>query len=206
MLTRRRLHGPAVIALVRPLSPFLPFLPLLPLLPLFAALTCTAALAQAGHAHVHGAVALDIVVEAKTLTLRLEAPQDSLLGHERIPRTAAEQLAAAALLKRLADGARLFPLPADRACQLTSAEVEAPLLQAGAKALAASAATAGEHIEVAASWRFDCGRTDAWRSLDLGALLDAFPRIQRISALIAVPAGQHKAALRRPARVLAWGR
>ncbi len=173
-----------------------------PLLPLFALLISAAALAQPGHAHVHGAVALDIVVEAKTLTLRLEAPQDSLLGHERAPRTAAEQQAAAALLKRLADGARLFPLPADRACRLASAEVDAPLLQAGAPA----AAKAGEHAEVQASWRFDCSRTDAWRSLDLGALLDAFPRIQRISAQVALPAGQHKAELRRPARVLAWGR
>jgi hypothetical protein len=171
-----------------------------PLLPLFALLACTAALAQAGHAHVHGAVALDIVVEAKSLSLRLQAPQDSLLGHERVPRSAAEQQAAAALLKRLADGARLFPLPADRSCTLASAEVEAPRLQPGAKA------AAGAHAEVEASWRFDCARTDAWRSLDLSALLDAFPRIQRVSAQVAGPSGQHKAELRRPARVLAWDR
>lgn len=171
-----------------------------PLLPLFALLACTAALAQAGHAHVHGAVALDIVVDAKTLTLRLDAPQDSLLGHERVPRTADEQQAAAALLKQLADGARLFALPADRACTLASTDIDAPLLRPGAKA------TAGEHAEVEASWHFDCARTDGWRTLDLGALLDAFPRIQRISAQVALPAGQYKAALRRPARVLAWGR
>jgi hypothetical protein len=148
---------------------------------------------------VHGAVTLDIVIEARTLTLRLDAPQDSLLGHERVPRTAAEQQAAAALMKRLADGARLFPLPADRACRLASAEIEAPQLQAGA-------AKADAHADVEASWRFDCARTDDWRSLDLGALLDAFARIQRISAQVAGPDGQHKAELRRPARVLAWGR
>lgn len=188
MLDRRHLLCVTVIA-----SPRL-------MLPLFALLASTAALGQAGHAHVHGAVALDIVVEAGSLTLRLEAPQDSLLGHERVPRTAAEQQAAAALLKRLADGARLFPLPADRACKLASTEVEAPRLQAGAQA------TAGGHAEVEASWRFDCTRTDAWRTLDLGALLDAFPRIQRVSAQVALPAGQYKAELRRPARELAWGR
>ena len=187
---------PAVTALVRPLLPW------------FALLACAAALAQAGHAHVHGAVAFDIVVEAKTLTLRLEAPQDSLLGHERVPGTAAEQQAASALLKRLADGARLFPLPADRACRLVSAELEAPLLQAGTPAgtNAAAPAAAADHAEVEARWRFDCARTDGWRSLDLGALLDAFPRIQRISAQVVVPAGQYKAELRRPTRVLAWGR
>lgn len=171
-----------------------------PLLPLLALLACATAAAQSGHAHVHGAVALEVVVEAKGLTLRLEAPQDSLLGHERVPRTAAEQQAAAALLKRLADGASLFPLPADRSCRLASAAVEAPLLQPGAQA------AAGGHAEVEAEWRFDCARTDGWRSLDLGPLLDAFPRIQRISAQVALPAGQHKATLRRPARVLVWGR
>ena len=184
-------------ALVRPLlSPLSP----LSLLPLLAALACATAAAQAGHAHVHGAVVLDIVVEAKSLTLRLAAPQDSLLGHERVPRTAAEQQAAAALLKRLADGASLVPLPPDKACKLVSAEVEAPLLQAGAKAVA------GGHAEVEVTWRFDCSHTEGWRSIDLGPLLDAFPRIQRISAQLALPAGQHKAELRRPARVLAWGR
>ena len=199
MLTRHLLLRLAVTAFVRPL---------LPLLALFAALPSTDALAQAGRAqaHVHGAVALDIVVEAKSLTLRLQAPQDSLLGHERVPRTAAEQQAAATLLTRLADGARLLPLPVDRACRLASAEVEAPLLQVGAKATAAGAATAGEHAEVTVHWRFDCSRTGGWRSLDLGPLLDAFPRVQRISAQVVLPAGQHQAELRRPARVLAWGR
>ena len=195
-LARLNLPRPAVTAPVRPL------LSLLSLLPALAALACATAAAQAGHAHahVHGAVVLDIVVEAKSLTLRLQAPQDSLLGHERVPRTAAEQQAAAALLKRLADGASLLPLPADKACKLVSAELEAPLLQAGSKAVA------GEHAAVEASWRFDCAGTDGWRSLDLGPLLDAFARIQRISAQVVLPAGQHKAELRRPARVLVWGR
>ena len=201
MLARRYLPRLAVIALVRPL---------LSLFALLALLASTAALAPAGHAqvqvHVHGAVALDIVVEARSLTVRLQAPQDSLLGHERVPRTAAEQQAAAALLTRLADGARLLPLPADRACRLASAEVEAPLLQMGARAAAGGAGTAGKHAEVAVNWRFDCSRTDGWRSLDLGPLLDAFPRVQRISAQVVLPAGQHQAELRRPARVLAWVR
>lgn len=171
-----------------------------PLSPLIAALACTGALAQAGHAHVHGAVALDIVIEPGVLSLRLEAPQDSLLGHERVPRGAAETQAAQALLKRLQDGGRLFPLPADRQCRLAGAEIDAPLLQPGAKA------DPGGHAEVAASYRFECARTEGLRTLDLGALLDAFGRIQRVSAQVAGPGGQAKAELRRPARTLAWGR
>jgi len=174
----------------------------------------SAAWAQAGHAHVHGEVALEISIEARSVGLRLEAPQDSLLGHERTPRTAAELRAAAALIKRLQGGAALFGLPAGLGCTLASAEIDAPQLQpaaapkaaATAKATAPPTAAADSHAEIAASYRFDCARTDGLRSLDLGALMDAFPRIQRIGAQVAGPAGQHQAQLRRPARVLAWGR
>ena len=158
--------------------------------------------AQAGHAHVHGEVALEIGIEARSVGLRLAAPQDSLLGHERTPRTAAELQAAAALIQRLQGGAVLFGLPAGLGCTLASAEIEAPRLQPGAK----PGATADSHADIAASYRFNCARTDGLRSLDLGALMEAFPRIQRISAQVAGPAGQHQAQLRRPARMLAWGR
>ena len=171
---------------------------LLPLL--LAALTASAAQAQAGHAHVHGEAALEIVVEPRSVSLRLEIPQDSLLGHERAPRTAAERQAAAAALQALQDGARLFTLSAALKCQLGSAEVAAPQLQPGA------APAAGDHAEVEARYRFDCARTDGLRAIDLGGLLDAFPRIQRVGAQVAGSAGQHKAQLRRPARSLAWGR
>lgn len=170
------------------------------LMPLLLALGSAGAAAQAGHAHVHGEVAMEIVIEPRALSLRLEAPQDSLLGHERAPRSAAEKQAAAALLQRLADGAALFPLPADRGCRLASTEVVAPQLQSATKP------AADGHAEVDASWRFECTRTDGLRSLDLGPLLDAFARIQRVTVQVAGSGGQHKTQLRRPARTLAWGR
>ena len=47
--------------------------------------------AQPAHAHVHGAVQLDVAVDGPTLTLTLEAPLDSVVGFERAPRTAAEK-------------------------------------------------------------------------------------------------------------------
>ena len=170
----------------------------------------SAAWAQAGHAHVHGEVALEISIDARSVGLRLAAPQDSLLGHERTPRTAAELQAAAALVQRLQGGAALFGLPAGLGCTLASAEIEAPRLQPAAKpgAVANRSANrpADSHADIEASYRFNCSRTDGLRSLDLGALMDAFPRIQRISTQVAGPAGQHQAQLRRPARVLAWGR
>jgi len=153
-------------------------------------------------AHVHGLVRLELVIEPRQLSLRLEAPQDSLLGHERVPRSAAERQAAAAALQRLAAPAALVGLPAGAGCRPGPAQVDAPKLQPGA-----AAATAGDgHAEVVADWRFDCADTAALRQLDLGGLLDAFPRIQRVQAEVAAPAGQHQARLQRPQRQLRWGR
>ena len=177
-------------------------MPLYRLLPAFVlASACPWAAAQAGHAHVHGAVALEISVEANAVTVRLEAPQDSLLGHERTPRTTAEKEAAAALLKRLQAGATLVGLPAARRCTQAAVEIEAPQLQPGAKAL-----PAGEHAEVEATWRFTCAAPGPLGTLDVGGLLDAFTRIQQLSAQIASPGGQHQARLKRPARTLVWAK
>jgi len=177
-----------------------------PLRPLPAALVLAALLlpmaaARAEPAHVHGQVTLELAIEPRSISLRLDAPQDSLLGHERTPRSAAERQAAAAVLQRLQDGAALFGLPAEAGCRAAGTpEVVAPRLQPGA------AAAAGAHADIEASYRFDCARTDGLRALDLGGLLDAFPRIQRIDAQVAGPASQHKTTLTRPARRLAWGR
>jgi hypothetical protein len=156
---------------------------------------------QAGPAHLHGQATLDIAVEARGLTLRLEIPQDSLLGHERTPRTAAEQQAAAAAIQRLRDGARLFMLPAERGCTLAGVEIEAPRLQPGAAAAGASG-----HADVDATYRFDCVRTEGLRNVDVGGLFDAFARLHQIQAQVASADGQHQARVKRPARALAWGR
>lgn len=169
------------------------------LLPVMLASACPWAAAQAGQAHVHGVVALEITVEASTVTVRLDAPQDSLLGHERMPRTSAEKDAAAALLKRLQAGASLFGLPTERRCTQAAVEIEAPQLQAGAKPL-----PAGAHAEVETTWRFTCAGAGPLGQLDVGGLLDAFTRIQQISAQVAGPGGQHQARLKRPTRTLLW--
>ena len=147
-------------------------------------------------AHVHGAVQLQLVVEPDGLTLTLEAPQDNLVGHERVPRSAAEKQAAEQAIKRLEAGAALWPLPAALQCKLAKAQVDAPRL---------TGMVAGDgHADVDASWRFDCARTDSLRSLDLGPLLDAFTRIQQVRLQVVTGTSQHQAALRRPARTLAW--
>jgi hypothetical protein len=39
--------------------------------------------------HVHGLIRMDLAIDAKTLTMQIEAPLDSLLGFEHRPRTEA---------------------------------------------------------------------------------------------------------------------
>lgn len=81
-------------------------------------------------AHVHGLVHLDVAVDAKTLTIALESPLDSLLGFEHRPRTAAQRKAAADVLARMNDGASLFRPDAAAQCTPTKTAVQAEVLQA----------------------------------------------------------------------------
>lgn len=156
--------------------------------------------APAGHgAHEHGRVALAVALDGQTLTISLEAPLDSLLGFERAPRTEAEKKAAQAMLEHLRAGQGLFAPDAAAQCQPVSATVDAPVLQAGG-------AAKGEHADLDATFVLRCAQPQALTSIDLGGLLDRHRRIARVEAEIVTPAGQFKSVLKRPARVLRWGR
>jgi hypothetical protein len=149
------------------------------------------------HAHVHGAVQLEVALDGPTLSIALEAPLDSLLGFERAPRTAAEKQAAQDALTALR-GSALFAPDAAAGCVFQSATADSEALQPGA--------TAGEHADLDATATFTCARPEQLRRIDLGGLLDRFPRIQRLQAQIVTGQGQFKQTLKRTTRVLTWGR
>ncbi|MDH5541220.1 MAG: DUF2796 domain-containing protein, partial [Rhizobacter sp.] len=71
------------------------------------ALGLSSAAAAAGKAHEHGALRLDVAVEATSVTLQLQAPLDSLVGFERAPRTEAERQRVDQALARLKAAAQL---------------------------------------------------------------------------------------------------
>lgn len=151
----------------------------------------------AGKAHEHGALKLDVAIEGNKLTIEMEAPLDNLLGFERAPRTDAERKAAADVLARLRSpdkGTPMFILDAAAQCTLGKAEVQAPVLEPGAKPAAKD-----EHADLDARYEFTCAKPDALRTLDVG-LFDAYQRTQRIDVQVAGPKGQAKVTLRRPAR------
>jgi hypothetical protein len=152
---------------------------------------------SAGKAHEHGALKLDVAIEGNKLTIAMEAPLDNLLGFERAPRTDAERKAAAEVLARLRSpnqGKALFSADASAQCTLSKADVQAPVLEPGAKP-----APKDEHADLDASYEFSCAQPAELRSLDVG-LFDAYKRIQRIDVQVAGPKSQSKVTLKRPAR------
>ena len=153
----------------------------------------------AGKAHEHGALKLDVAIEGNKLTIEMEAPLDNLLGFERAPRNDAERKAAADVLARLRGPDKSTPLfvtDAAAQCTLSKAEVQAPVLEPGAKSAAKD-----EHADVDASYEFICVKPDELRSLDV-RLFDAYKRIQRIDVQVAGPKGQSKVTLKRTARTV----
>jgi hypothetical protein len=165
---------------------------------LVAALLC--APLAAAPAHEHGVARLDVGVEPRRITLRLDIPLDSLLGFERAPRTDAERQAAAAAVARLRDAATLFRIDAKAGCKPGTVElVSAPLgLGPGARpAEPVPAAARNDHADLEGQFDFDCIAGGQAGFLEIG-LFEAFPRLQRIETQIVTPRGQLKATLRRP--------
>lgn len=162
----------------------------------------TTVLAKEG-AHVHGLVKLDVAVDAKTLTVQLEAPLDSLLGFEHRPRTAAQKQAAEAVLKQMKDGAALIRPEAAALCKPTKTTVEADTLQPAAPADSKASKTSkeAEHADLDASFEFSCEQPDKLTFIELG-FFDAFKRIQKIEVQVAGAKAQSKVTLKRPDKML----
>lgn len=152
-------------------------------------------------AHVHGHVKLDVVIDAKTLIVQLEAPLDSLLGFEHRPRTAAQKQAADILLKQMNDGATLIRPEVAASCKPTKVTVESEALQfakpAGGKD--------EEHADLDASFEFTCEQPDKLTFIEIG-FFDAFKRIQKIEVQVAGPKGQSKQTLKRSDKILRLNR
>ncbi|HSW05940.1 ZrgA family zinc uptake protein [Aquabacterium sp.] len=141
-------------------------------------------------AHVHGAVRLDVAVDAASVSLQLEAPLDSLLGFERAPRSDAERRAVEALRVQLAQAAALFAVDAGAGCVAQAPVIKSALLDGAAKA--------GEHADLEASYLLRCRQPGVLKVIDLNGLMTAFSRIQRVEVQVATPGGQLKQTLKRP--------
>ncbi len=174
---------------------------------------------HAAGAHQHGVASLELVADGNSLTVRLDSPLDNLLGFERGPRTDAERAAVRALAQRLRTSATLVLPTAAAGCQLQgvdlASDVIAPaLLAAGptgtagappaAPAPADTRQAAGGHADLQASFRFQCAQPQQLKSLALGGLFQAFPRLRQLDAALVAPGVQRGARLRAAQATLTW--
>lgn len=162
------------------------------------ALLLAATPALAHKAHVHGVMALNLVIDGPTLSVQLTTPQDSLVGHERRPRPGAETTAAAAALALLRDAPRWLRPDAAAGCSAGPVDVMPGRLEGAAK----PGETDGGHADVEASVAWRCTDIGALRGVDV-LLFEHFSRTERIEVQVAGGSGPAKQTLRpRRARVL----
>lgn len=189
------LHRTAAVALISALA---------------AGVTATTT-AQAAGAHQHGVASLELVADGNRFTVTLDSPLDNLLGFERGPRTDAERAKVRAMAQTLRSSTTLVVPAAAAACQLQgvdlASDVIAPALLAAAPAATtapAPAAKPGDHADLEAVFRFQCAQPQALKSVALGGLFQAFPRLRQLDAALAAPGVQRGAKLRAQQPGLSW--
>ena len=174
---------------------------LLPSLLCLGSLLAAPLQAHAQHAHAHGRLQLDASVEERLITVRIEAPLESLVSFERAPRTDTERRRVADMAAHLQKADNwLQPDPAAQ-CQAGTVTLEAPVVGLGAPAAGADAGHADLDITV----RFPCARAADSRFIDVG-LFGTYKGVRSIEAQVASPQGQFKRTLLRGKTTrLGWG-
>ena len=157
--------------------------------------------AQAQHAHVHGQVRLDVVIEGPTVVIEMDSPLDNFVGFERAPRTDAERQSADNAVATLRAADQLFRIDPVANCKLGPVTLRSAALGLGKTE---GDATEG-HADLDGTFAFNCTNAAAAKFIDIG-LFDAFKGPRQIDAQIASPQGQFKRTLKRPATRLAWSK
>jgi hypothetical protein len=158
-----------------------------------------AASAQTQHAHVHGQIKLDVVVEGPTVVIEMGSPLDNYVGFERAPRTDAEKKAVDDAVAQLRAADQLFKIDPTANCKLGPVTLRSAALGLGKPD---AAATEG-HGDLDATIAFNCTNAAAAKFIDID-LFNAFKGPRQIEAQIASPQGQFKRTLKRPATRLTW--
>jgi len=163
--------------------------------------------------HSHGRLALDVAVDATSITISMESPLDNFLGFERAPRTDAERKGVAALVNRLNAAESLFAIDPQSGCTLSKVDLQSAALGLGNNSASSGATAQGHqnkaegqaHADIDATFVFACTHADQARFIDV-KLIGAFKRITAIDVQLATTQGQFKRILTRSASRLGWGK
>lgn len=171
---------------------------------LLAALASPPAFAAGGHSH--GVARLDVAVDGATITLRLEAPLESLVGFERAPRNDAERGQVRAMAQALRSGNPFVPTAAAR-CRLDRVELTSPVLTPELLGESGPAAAAGkaadDHAELDGAFVYRCEDAKSLQGIDV-MLFDHFKRLRRVDTQVAGPKGQSALKLTARSRQVRW--
>ena len=144
-------------------------------------LACTAIpVAAAEKAHVHGKAGLDVAIEGSQLTLEFEAPVEDVVGFEREARNEKERAALSGLESYLKSGRAFVPSVAG-GCKLAAATV-------------ATSSPGIGHVEVRATWKYECADLMGLKSIE-ASILTQYPKLKRIDVRAVTSRGQSAARL-----------
>lgn len=158
------------------------------------------------HAHAHGRMALDVAVDAQSITLAIESPLDGFLGFERAPRNDSERKRVADMVARLKAADQLFQPDPTAGCKLSKVSLDSAVLGLGDARKAVEdergPTHAGKvphaedkHADIDVDIVFTCVKAADARFIDV-RLFDAFKRMRTIDTQVASPQGQFKRSLR----------
>ena len=166
----------------------------LSLMPVVLLLSLSIGHAEEKHAaHLHGLGTVEIAIEGKTVKGAFEIPMESLLGHEYLPRTAAEKKAMADLQSAVAKASYFVSFPAAAECKEKSIAAESAMF-AGKKS---------EHSDLDVDFEFECAKPQALTSIEF-PLFAKHPRLGSLKVDMVGPKGQKSLTLKAKDPVLRW--
>lgn len=141
------------------------------------------------HAHEHGKITLNLVVDRDTLVVELDAPAANVIGFEHEPRNDTERnsvLSAAAWIRR---GDDLFRTPEEAGCRFVRTEFQDPVWERAHSEDAQGDEYHEHHTDYEARFLYRC--TDPRRlSWIEPAMLAKLPNVREAQINIVGPGGQ----------------
>jgi hypothetical protein len=165
----------------------------LPVLMLLGLLTVSSHAEEKHAAHAHGLGTAEIAIDGKTVKVAFEIPMESLLGHEYLPRSAAEKKAMADLQAAVTKASYFVSLPATAECKDKSITAESAMF-AGKKS---------EHSDLDVEFEFECAKPEALTLIEF-PLFAKHPRLASLKVDMVGPKGQKSLTVKAKDPVLRW--
>lgn len=144
-------------------------------------------------AHSHGLGTVEVAIDGKMVKASFEIPMESLLGHEYLPRSAAEKKAMSELQAAATKSSYFVSFPPAAECKEKSITAESAMF-AGKKS---------EHSDLDVDIEFECAKPQALNQIEF-PLFAKHPRLGSLKVDLVSPKGQKSLTLKAKEPVLRW--